>query len=204
MKGILKNKLLIVFSIFLILFFLFTTYTFASFNFSYNGITYSLTDLPFNQNDYDYVIFYCKGDYYVASLSEGYNVFFSDDMISLFFHGNKTYCCTIYKLLDNKWSEFIKVPRYSTGTLVGSSFSFNDDSSSVIYSTIDIYTNSHELVFQKTPVTVGEIIIPEITQVTEIPQVMGEIFKILIPIGLIIFLIGLMIYLVRLVTSQVI
>lgn len=57
----------------------------------------------------------------------------------------------------------------------------------------------YELVFQRTPVTVGKVTIPEITQVEEIPQVMNKVLEMIIPIGLIVFFVGLLIYLVRLV-----
>lgn len=73
----------------------------------------------------------------------------------------------------------------------------------VVYSNFDIYCDD-KLVFQGAPLPVEQVIIPEITQVAEIPQVMTQIMKILIPIGLIIFGIGLLIYLVRLVTSRMI
>lgn len=78
------------------------------------------------------------------------------------------------------------------------------------YCSTDIYTYNkwytsfpeNELVFQQTPVTVGKVTIPEITQVGEIPHIMNKVLAIIIPIGLIVFLVGLLIYLVRLVISR--
>lgn len=68
------------------------------------------------------------------------------------------------------------------------------------YDVHDIYTGN--LLFQGAP-AVEQVIIPEIQSVEEIPQAMGEVLKILIPIGLIIFGIGLLIYLVQSLTSRV-
>lgn len=71
----------------------------------------------------------------------------------------------------------------------------------IMASNYDIYTVDGDLVFQEAPSQ--EVTIPAIQQVEEIPQVMGQVMKILIPIGLIVFSIGLVIYLTRLVISRV-
>lgn len=60
------------------------------------------------------------------------------------------------------------------------------------------------VVFQGAPRPVEQVTIPEITQVAEIPQVITQVMKIMIPIGLIVLSIGFVIYLLRLVTSRVI
>lgn len=73
---------------------------------------------------------------------------------------------------------------------------------SISYSNYNVYDCNNNLLFQVAPV-VEQITIPEIQSVEEIPQAMGEVMKIMIPIGLIIFGIGLLIYLIRLVISQV-
>lgn len=70
----------------------------------------------------------------------------------------------------------------------------------VFYSSFDIKDENGHVVFQKAP---SQVTIPAIQQVEEIPQVMGQVMKILIPIGLIVFSIGLVIYLTRLVISRV-
>lgn len=66
-----------------------------------------------------------------------------------------------------------------------------------------VYDENDNPLFQGAPRPVEQVTIPEITQVAEIPQVITQVMKIMIPIGLIIFGIGLVIYLVRLVTSRV-
>ena len=71
------------------------------------------------------------------------------------------------------------------------------------YNTISSDYPESEVVFQGAPVTVEQVTIPKIQQVEEIPQMMGQVMKILIPIGLIVFSIGLVIYLTRLVISRV-
>lgn len=62
------------------------------------------------------------------------------------------------------------------------------------------YNNSSETFFQKPPLVVQ---LMEITQVEEIPKVIAEVLKLIIPIGLVVLSVVLIIYLVRLVILRV-
>ncbi len=82
-----------------------------------------------------------------------------------------------------------------------SSSSLGDDGGCIVsYSNFDLYDENDNLVFQAPQV--NKVVIPAIQQVEEIPQAMGQMMRILIPIGLIVFSIGLVIYLTRLVISR--
>lgn len=210
MKNILNNKILIISFIFIIFLSFFTSSVFADFTFlDKNNVSHLVKDLPFDTSKYDFVIWNVNGLYWCTSINTANTgVVYSDTGSSLSFSGRSTGVCNVYSLKNNAWVLYGSYPR-NVGGWTGISFSINSRSD-ILYSTVDIYSFysstghlSGDVVFQKTPVTVGEITIPEITQVVEIPQLMGEILKILIPIGLIIFGIGLVIYLVRLLISRV-
>ncbi len=93
--------------------------------------------------------------------------------------------------------DFNSIP-YSSSAFCGGTYL---DEGHIIHSNFDVYDTDNNLVFQAPQV--DKVVIPAIQQVEEIPQVMGQAMKILIPIGLIVFSVGLVIYLMRLVISRV-
>ncbi len=102
---------------------------------------------------------------------------------------------------DGKWY------RYShnfSATVFSSGFhTYKGFDTEIIYSTSNVLDlDNGEVVFPLAPLPVEQVTIPEITQVKEIPQMMGKVLEMIIPIGLVILSIGLVIFLMRLVISR--
>lgn len=169
-------------------------------NLKYEGKEYTLPEIPDFPSGYDnYFIFYSTSFQSGATLcffKSGTIIYNNSNYIDFNCTGSNTFytyslnCVLSSSTSSSRWiSDGTSTQvRYSKG------YGFS------VYTTEDIKNSSGNVVFQKAPVTVGTI--PKITQVEEIPQVMGEVLKVIIPIGLIIFGIGLLILLVRLVISR--
>lgn len=175
-----------------------TTYTFELVD--SNGTTYTFNNLPLNPDDYEYCFFNpasyknlafsnspcyfydTYGDYaYKFTCGTGF-----DYIINLSDLGNNIYSYSNVSSVHNYTSSDFEIVPYDVS----------------VVSTYDLKYGD-EVVFQGAPQLVGQVEIPAIQQVEEIPQVMEQVLKILIPIGLIVFSIGLVIYLTRLVISRV-
>lgn len=211
MKHLLKNKIFIILSIFILLLSFLTSSCFAYDVIDKNENTYTIPDYFSN---YKYIFF--------ISASFGQYVYFSNTPFYFKQIDGAIYCCPL-----NDECSFYKI---SVGTTINSLFnnySIEDIessfrklciSNSVFYSgtterflndmvfsvNVNVLDSDDNVVFQGAPRPVEQVTIPEITQVAEIPQVITQIMKIIIPIGLIVLSIGFVIYLVRLVTSRVI
>lgn len=194
-----KNKLLIILFVFILFFTIILNHSnvFASQIVTYNDIKYTIPDFPDDGNNYKIL--------FVNIVSENYASFVLFTSSEPFFIDiNKGTC---------KYSNYLYYS-YRTDHVEGpfslnSSFSQDTAGKStselykrIVYSNYDVTDEEGNLVFQGAPVTVEQVTIPEISQVTEIPQVIAEVLKILIPIGLIVLSIGLVIYLTRLVISR--
>lgn len=113
----------------------------------------------------------------------------------------------VFNRIQSKVNDFFN--SFTEDDLLNSSSNFSTIGKNFINTSVANITNTTikdedgNLVFQGAPRPVEQVTIPEITQVAEIPQVITQVMKIMIPIGLIIFGIGLVIYLIRLVTSRV-
>lgn len=177
---------------------------FASVDYAFQGSVLTLPDLP-NNSYSDYLIITWNSNKMVNLYQFNYDKnnppYFSyndNNVISAFFLVNQEH--KMYLLSNEKW-DLRFTGSVSTG--VGGGGTNTEDYYNVVYSTCNIYKKgTQEVVFQPTPQLVGEVTIPEITQVEEIPQMMGKVLEMIIPIGLIIFGIGLLILLVRLVISR--
>lgn len=211
-----KNKLLISFILFFTILSFFTC-CFASSTENYDSV--SVKDVEFSNNILIKLPsgFLEKYPYYFYRRS---NVFFESSYNSDFFNCYLYFSSSEMFYNNGTLSSSSGIGNYALGVIVSDEsnitidFSFkNLGTSSGTISTLygdifgsssyDIYTDSSksELVFQMPQV--NKVTIPAIQQVEEIPQVMGQVMRILIPIGLIVFSIGLVIYLTRLVISRV-
>lgn len=218
-----KNKLLISFILFILILSFFT----CSFAVNDNEISFNAFDKDLNivlpsgyGTDYTHYLVLSKfignqyGDFYIIVfiLSNHDIVFDIDsgtvivnqiyDTENIVYYKDFTFENSIDNYLD--FSNY-SVSDFSYSTSVSNSTIFvpSGENSFVhcSYSNHDIFNSSGDLVFQAPQV--NKVVIPAIQQVEEIPQVMGQIMRILIPIGLIAFSIGLVIYLTRLVISRV-
>ena len=223
-----KNKLLISFILFVVILSFFTC-SFASSSISsfefYTGETVDYTlSSSLSSRPYYLVISYSNTEAHYTLL----NFVFCDEELVLKKGDNGNYTGYI-KGHVNDWSN-IEPSDYNFKVLSYTLYSSNLDSflseistidfdsisdenfscifggtalseGSIIYSNFDVYDVEDHLVFQAPQV--NKVVIPAIQQVEEIPQAMGQMMRILIPVGLIVFSIGLVIYLTRLVISRV-
>lgn len=88
---------------------------------------------------------------------------------------------------DGKWNNAITSSR-------------NSNIREIYYSTVNIYDSDLNVVFTATP----QVIIPEITQVEELPKIITKTMKVIIPVGLTILSMVLIIFLIRWVILQMI
>lgn len=220
------NKFLLIMALFIFLIFSLTYNCFASTTISfddYDGISRSFT-LHEDCSDFDYIIFtyyyinkYTLGTqltlnfiksneelYFYKSPYSAYLKSPSDtsfEYYNLSFNFEKSFTeeevnNSLNKLSSSPYTfTFDGKPNNSTSD--GAVISTSPNTMIFAYSNKNIYDESGSLVFQSAPV--GQVTIPGIQQVGEIPQMMEQVLKIIIPIGLIVFLIGLVIYLMRLV-----
>lgn len=211
MKNILKNKILIILSIFIISSSFFASNVFAYDVIDKNENTYTIPDYFEN---YKYI--------FLNSTSYGQYIYYSNTPFYIKQIDNSIYCClsnsgSIYKIgsgisinaLFNDYSiEYIESScrdSFTSNLLVYSGKTIQALLSDMVFSVnVNVLDSDDNVVFQGAPRPVEQVTIPEITQVAEIPQVITQVMKILIPIGLIVLSIGFVIYLVRLVTSRVI
>lgn len=214
-----KNKLLISFILFVVILSFFTC-SFASvsdtFEFTYNENNYFISipsDINCSEVNYYFCIKYGPYFYVYCVTNDNFNVIKVGDKEN----GSKLYpyiiiCDDIGNVAspsDNLGYFFLYNPNTgsytNTSIMTGSANCINSfldrDSFSFLYSSIDVYDYGGNLVFQGAPHQ--GVVIQGIQQVEEIPQMMGQVMKILIPIGLIVFSIGFVIYLTRLVISRV-
>lgn len=223
-----KNKILISFILFILLIFSFINFSSASFD--YTSFTYTHSTgtnqgdytviLPQNASSYPYIIFIAGesnqsspgivfstsemsfdlevgSDYtsFTAVPLDGSSVYYYDAVATSSFndvwlYGSHTWDLSSYNVEDFK--SYSSYGRLTKGTPVRPC--------SIFYSTYDVYDSDDNLVFQPAPTQVATI--PAIQQVVEIPQVMEQAMKVLIPVGLIVFSIGFVIFLTRLIISR--
>lgn len=207
MRDLLKNKLFIVLSLVIIFVSILYGNTFASFDIITNdNTTYTVFDKPDDGNKYFILFFHSD---YMCMITSSVPIFHGFDV-----HGNSSTCYRgkdmhLYYSKSGDYSSFLYENTSSFYTYAYDNHEYMWTASSsiyflenLLYSNHDIVNGSGTVVFQGAPVTVGQVTIPAITQVEEIPQAMNKVLKIMIPIGLIVFSIGLVIYLVRLVISR--
>lgn len=223
----LKNKLLIIFILFIIILSFFTCNVFAStstfsFYHYYTGqtIEFTLNDTLSSQPYYilflntdedskiSQVSYYCSTEemviddessrIYLKNHVSDYNFIDPVDYNFglLYYH---IYAPASVENFITGFDNATLADLYFTSSAMYSGGMISSDN--ILFSNYDVYDINDELVFQAPQV--DRVVLPGITQVEEIPQVMGQVMRILIPIGLIVFSIGLVIYLMRLVISRV-
>lgn len=205
MNNIFKNKFLLIFILFTLLLSLFYTPSFGRSAVGSNGVDINIPDsIIYN---YPYFIIYgvssnqCYLVYstspfstYTERRSTGAVVRYfspSDSSVCLY-RANIYFSSTGFHYYDlpNDISSLPTSTFYSEGCPV------SDDIHECHFSSFDIYKrSSDELVFQASPLEM-KVTIPAIQEVKEIPQAMGKVLTMIIPIGLIIFGIGLVISLI--------
>ena len=92
------------------------------------------------------------------------------------------------------------IDRIENYTQSSGSKEYNITPNDYIYSSHEVYNINGELVNPYQPVLAQ---IPAITEVAQIPEIMGKIIQVIIPVGLAVFGTGLLIYLIRSVISRV-
>ena len=205
-----KNKLLISFILFISILSIFS-FSFASTELEFSdGELYNLPDFSEYVEGKDYCIIYGSNNNtgtkfilvpYNSSINKILLYEVIPDKYSLQFHPIDS---------DGSYQYREKFDYYYLNSISDDSWkrdSTSDDSGFYfsggiycVYSTKDLLDLEGNLVFHQAP---ARVTIPAIQQVEEIPQVMEQVMKILIPIGLIVFSIGFVIYLTRLVISRV-
>lgn len=224
MKKLTNNKIFIIFFIFLILIISITSNCFANNEniitvkdprtntdiniimppfYRTNGFNYVLIQNFYASNDFSsFVIHICNEPFYIQNFENG-NKFISVPHNSTYYYRtvytqgkffnfktNTIDCTSITFTLDNHNS----FDRIVYSDLSCSTYDFN-------YTNYDILDDiTHEVVFHApVPTTV---VMTGLEKVEEIPQMMGKVLEMIIPIGLVILSIGLVIFLMRLVISR--
>lgn len=207
-----KNKFFLILLIFFILILVFCVSSFASTELQFsNGEKYTFPDFSDKVQNKDYCIVYGNnenvGTYFILL------VYDKEQNNPYLYNSSGNYSLKLFPT-DKKveYSNSIRYNYYFVRSNNASSWSYSSTSDASgfyfsggiygVYTTQDLKDTEGNVVFQPTPQLVGEVTIPEITQVGEIPQMMGKVLEMIIPIGLIIFGIGLLILLVRLVISR--
>lgn len=161
----------------------FTTSCFASFDFNYNDVLYSL-NIPSEVFDYDFFIMKnpTTGYFFIYSPLD-FDSIAVDDWISYFSLRSEDG--------GNTWNGMRDGSLWITNTSIVKMTDFSD----IIYSTKDIKDINGNVVFQKPPEV--EYQIPVIQETTRFPEVVREIVKVIIPIGLSLFGMLFVIFLIR-------
>lgn len=194
MQNLLKNKVfyILLFSFLFIIISLNST-TFASFDFNYNGNSFSLPDLPVNYKNkiildcpnYSCYYYLCSDYEFTYFLNEqGTHGTFRSESFDLY--------CLNYN--SDHWSTYF-TNRQSDGAID----SYRKEN--IIFSTFDICdSTSGNVVFHVAPQAQGEVVQVELmkpTQVQEIPQQIVAVVMIVLPIFLGIFGVLLVLYLIK-------
>ncbi len=164
-----------------------------------------LPDLPDEVKDYEY-FFICEitnsGKY---KLLYSHKPFTYEEKCTAFYKGYGVDCIYFgiwdyYKYDSSSSSKTWEYVNNESDLHISGFLKYNEGQHwyTMIYTNHDILNKKDgSVVFQKTPQNM--VTIPAIQQVEEIPQQVGEILKMTIPVGLIVLSIGLLIYLTRLV-----
>ena len=209
MQNLFKNKLFIIFSLFIILVAFISSSCFASFDFTYNDTSYSVDDFnnllsEKNDNNTDFVLLF---------ITQGSPSAYSSDYILFTYSGNLYYKLGYLYVLDNDFSALkcgnfyyhinkynvFNWERYGEGW---DTYHNSDCQWSIVYSTSDVYSydDKSTVVFQVAPQAQGEAVQVELmkpTQVQEIPQQIVAVVMIVLPIFLGIFGVLLVLYLIK-------
>ena len=178
-----------------IILFSFTSSCFASYNFFYDLESYSI-DLPEDGNTYIAIFHIPNQEYFLC---------FTSSTPILCYYPETDNHSKVYLRMTNgsvyqvNYKSKVTMEHHNISSTSYYSITSQEN---VAYLSHNIYDIEANLVFQQAPQIVGQVTIPAIQQVEEIPQVMGEVMKIILPIGLIIFGVFLLILLVRLVISR--
>lgn len=191
MKEILQNKLLIIFLIFFVIvgFFcsaFYNTYASETITFSYEGVNYTLPDLPNSVYDHNYIFIF--GDFNYTSNSILFNIYASDTNVIY----GQDYSCyrtfTIYHIDSGLYDN------YSNLTYAEMSDAYTY-SLPCVYSNCDLLNTDGDVVFSLAPLEMVELM--KAIQPEEIPQQIIQITKMILPIFLLIFGTLLVLYLLK-------
>lgn len=173
----LKNKKIILVLLAFLVLFMFSSSVFASFDFNYNDVDYSFSDLPTDIAEYycivddgnGYFSIYC-GDTAITYDNDGRNLLYSTNI--------RRYC---KQGMLGDWGGSGNT--HASGIYKGQAYQVG----AVIYSNHDIYyTNDSETVFfQKTPEALEETALAKITRESHPEEVLIQILK-LIPLILVV------------------
>lgn len=188
-----KNKIFIFIFLFLILSFCIVSPCFAlssTYSFNYSGNQYKIefeTNVLEANKDKNYLLIYKRDGEFTAGICDEPILYINNKISRVSGYSNS------YSTLNDLIS-YISKSGFTTWGLA------NIDNVEVVYTSHDICDSEGNVVFQGA--LSQAVTIPAIQQVGEIPQVMEQALRIVIPVGLIVFGIGLVIFLTRLVTSR--
>lgn len=217
MKDLLKNKLFIIFALFIILVFSIfntssATFFSDSFEVNYNEQTYIITvpsEIDFSSVKYYFCINYGNGVFHTFCITnEDFNVVkFGDKKNGGTYYKYITICDEVGNVAgssDNLGYYFTY--NSSSGNygavqnLTGSGpflASFLDNSVSILYSSQDIYNYSGDLVFQGAPQVTTQVEPMKIQQVEELALAVVKIVTPILPACLTVFGVLLVVYLIK-------
>jgi len=191
MQNILKNKILIILSIFLILIFNLYTFCFAA-DVTIEDTNYQLSDFVSSYYNKSIVMYRFNETCFFLFLSDTPLVIDKSNAVVTNLDNTEFYKSFGYKvdissmlLLDKSSFSFLKT--------------FSDNplryAGNILYSTTDVYDTEGNVVFQGAPQPKVELM--KATQVEEIPQQITRVVLIVLPIFLLIFGIFLVLYLIK-------
>lgn len=188
----LNKKFILTFILFLfVLLFFNINNVFASFNFTYDNVDYTVPNIP---DDYEYFLIYKNNssDSFYLLMSD-YPIFHKGYRVNSDSNIHSGFCCPgniLYYYVSS-----IRNFNYINET---SGYLTTEQDFTIFYANHDIYyrdiNNIDTLLFHN-PV-VG-VVIPSLETVEQIPQGIAEALIVLIPVGLVVLAIGLLIYLIK-------
>lgn len=190
------NKIFfIIFFIFLILFSLCLN-SFASWDAEYEGVTYTLPDLP---SDFD------SNTHYIIVMtswagSEYYSIYYTSDEDCKF-------VCTSngFNIVDsegNTCNNYIRDANMTTLTWGNAKvWGYLTNVASFVTASDTIYNEDGTIFFQIPPLIYQ---IPEIAEVVQIPEVIVGVLKVIIPVSLIVLLVVFLIFLIKSAISRMV
>ena len=173
MKNFLNNKFNLIIILLVAIILGFGSSVFASYEFTYNDVEYSLPDLP--RDDTNFIILSNSSYYYVY--------YFSGDVDNLYFGYEGSDFCAYYYSSNSCSYTLYHLSINSTNWVFERSSSFNRGlmlSGSPLYSTFDLKDNNGNVVFQGAPQEQAqELTLVPIVEQAEMEKTMAEILGIL-------------------------
>lgn len=207
-------KFLFIFLAFLFCFFIFSTNSKASYDFTYNNVDYKL-NLPdavdeskvsnvivhmnSNKNIFTFYIFYFS-NVRLACDSRTY-FFYTTDGTPLKNYYEYSFICSYY-INENSFSGVYRISDLNVDTSTTVKFATSDYR--ILYSTCDVYDiNLENLVFPGSLPVLEAVEVQKLQIIQEIPEIIIKMIRMIIPVCLVIFSTLLLVYLIQLVIYRI-